>query len=234
VRQLPRKKETADLATAELRTAILTGALPPGARLRQEELAEQLGVSRMPVRQALNVLEREGFVKTGGVHGTIVTPLDTALLKDVYEFREIVERRVASKLARNGFNASAAQSIMAMSREPAARDDVPLLIDLDIRFHRVLCEGLGNRVLTGAMHSLWDHTRRVMHISSHVTRCDEVWDEHQAILDAVERRDSNAAGKAAAHHVAYEMRRFRMLLDTLGMSASGVRVASSFASARVG
>ena len=79
-----------DVVVDQLRSAILSGALRPGSRIKQEALADQLGVSRAPVRQALLVLEREGLIKSG-VTGAIVAPVDRTMILDLYAFRGIIE-----------------------------------------------------------------------------------------------------------------------------------------------
>ena len=85
----------AETVANQLRLGIIAGDFPPGARMRQEDLAERLNVSRGPVRQALVILEREGLVRADRWRGAIVTPLDVPLIKDLYEFRGAVERFVA-------------------------------------------------------------------------------------------------------------------------------------------
>src|SRR5687767_9375487 len=117
------KREPAEnMATAELRNAILSGSLPPGARLRQEEVAARLGVSRMPVRQALSILEREGLVKYDAWRGTIVAPLERSAIDDMYAFRGMVERYVASTLAAGpAFDMSGLRELVAAGREATSR-----------------------------------------------------------------------------------------------------------------
>lgn len=70
-------------AAAEIRSAILNGKLAPAARIRQEDLAERLGISRQPVRHALLMLEREGLVRIVPKHGAIVAPLERKLILEI-------------------------------------------------------------------------------------------------------------------------------------------------------
>jgi hypothetical protein len=77
----------AEAVTNEIRRAILDGTLPPGSRIKQEALAAELHVSRAPVRQALIVLKRDGFVQTPSHRGTIVAPLDPGFISDIYDLR---------------------------------------------------------------------------------------------------------------------------------------------------
>ena len=194
----------AETVADQLRLSIISGDLPPGARMRQEELAERLAVSRGPVRQALIILEREGLVRTDRWRGAIVAPLDVPLIKDLYEFRGAVERFVVEALAkRDSFNPAPLRALVESGRAAAVSGDLARLIDLDLRFHVRLYEDLGNRVLTDVMSSHWTHTRRVMAATLRLSGYSQTaWDEHAAILDAVEVHDAQLAGELAAAHMA--------------------------------
>jgi DNA-binding GntR family transcriptional regulator len=213
------RQATEDWALSELRSAILSGTLSPGTRLRQEELASQMGVSRMPVRQALLALEREGLVRTDRWHGTIVSPLDADLFRDMYEFRAVVERHVAETLARRpDFDTSPIRQVVASGRKAIASGDVNRAIELDLRFHTMLYDSVGNQVLSSVMHGQWAHIRRVMAATLTLPKLRErVWDEHASVLDAIDAHDSaRAAAEAEAHmHAASST-----LLEQLGAVTS--------------
>src|SRR5262249_3613182 len=83
----------------QIRAAILKGALVPGSKIAQDELASSLGVSRLPIRQALLVLQREGLVLLDHNRGAVVAPLDIKFISDVFDCRAIVEGFVAAELA---------------------------------------------------------------------------------------------------------------------------------------
>ena len=194
-----------NLATVELRRAILTGVLRPGDKLRQEELAERLGVSRMPVRQALAVLEREGLVESDRSRGAIVKRLSANYIRDVYKFREVMERYVAATLAEQGFETSPVREIVAAGKAAVARGDTARAIDLDLRLHTKLYDAVGNEVVSEVMRNQWDHIRRVMFMGLFVGLSgfrSYVWDEHAAILDAIDERNPERAGRVAANHMA--------------------------------
>jgi DNA-binding GntR family transcriptional regulator len=214
VRRLKRQP-VADLAVAELRAAILTGVLPPGHRITSEELARQLGVSRMPVRQALSILEREGLVKSDKWRGTVVTPLDSALILDIYDLRGILERAVAAALAGKAFDSAAVRGIISSGRKVPA-GDVGRSLELDLNFHTALYDAFDNRVLSEVMVGLWGHVRRVMHaaVSSEAYRA-ELWDEHEAIVDAIDARDADRAAALAGEHIANASRAALRTLDAL-------------------
>jgi DNA-binding GntR family transcriptional regulator len=193
----------AELAISELRKAILTGALPPGRRLKPEALAEEMGVSRMPVRQALSLLEREGLVKTDRWRGTIVTPLDSKLILSIYELRAILERAVAAGVAERPFDSQSIRSVIALGREAASTENVGGMLDLDVRFHTELYDQFGNAVLSEVMTGLWGHVRRAIRAAvftaGYRTR---IWDEHEGIIDAIDARDPEKAATLASQHIA--------------------------------
>jgi DNA-binding GntR family transcriptional regulator len=191
-----------DRTLSELRTAILNGVLPPGTRLLQVDLAGQMGVSRMPIRQALLALEREGLVRTDRWHGTVVAPLDSDFVRDMYAFRAVVERHVAETLAqRADFDSAPIRKVIASGRKAVASGDINAAIEQDLRFHTMLYDSVGNQVLSSVMHGQWAHIRRVMAVTLTVpTLRKRVWDEHATILDAVDAHDAaRAAAEAEAH-----------------------------------
>lgn len=197
-----RRQPTENLAATELRNAILSGSLPPGTRLIQLDLAARFGVSRMPVRQALLALEREGLVRTDPWRGSIVAPLEPDTIRDMYAVRAILERHVARTLAERGrFDGSALHEVIAAGRQATAKGDYPRLIELDLRFHTHLYEAFGNRVLLDIMRGYWVHIRRIMALTLRLAEYRRrVWDEHAAIVDAIERGDVEQAGMLAEGH----------------------------------
>lgn len=192
-----------DVATTKLRNEILAGVLKPGTRLRQEELAEQLGVSRMPVRQALLNLHREGLIRTDRWHETIVAPLEPDMIRDMYEFRAIIERHVAETLAsRSDFDTAPLRQVVEAGRQAITDGDVDRAIELDLQFHTMLYEGVGNQVLSSSMRHQWAHIRRVMAVTLTLPRFrTRVWDEHAAMLDAIDAHDVRRAVTEAANHM---------------------------------
>jgi DNA-binding GntR family transcriptional regulator len=133
-----------------------------------------------------------------------VTPIDVPLIEDLYEFRGAVERYVAETLAgRSGFDAAPVRDIVALGQAAAKSGDLNRLMDLDLRFHTRLYDMVGNRVLTEVMAGHWTHTRRVMAATLRESGYSQTaWDEHAAIVDAIEAHDAPLAGKRAAAHLA--------------------------------
>lgn len=194
----------AETVAKQLRLGIVSGDFPPGTRMRQEDLADRLNVSRGPVRQALVILEREGLVQSDRWRGAFVASLDVPMIKDLYEFRGAVERLVAELLAsRQGVELTSLREIVRMGVDAAKTWDVDRLMDLDLRFHTRLYEMVNNRILIDVMSSHWTHTRRVMAATLKLTGYPQTaWDEHAAIVDAIAARDAQLAGHRAAAHIA--------------------------------
>ena len=215
-----KREPAADLAISELRRAILTGVLAPGDRIKPEQLAATLGVSRMPVRQALTLLEREGLVKTDRWRGTIVTRLDAELLQNIYDLREIIESSVAATVAQKPFNSKPVRQLIASGREVASGADIMQMIDLDLRFHTMLYDAFGNRVLSDVMVGLWDHVRRVIHAAVVIEGYrNEIWDEHEAIIDAIDDRDPDRAAALSRGHIGSSSRIALRNLEALNSRA---------------
>jgi len=191
-----------DTVAKRIRSAILDGSLAPGSRIRQEELAEQFAVSRLPVREALRVLESEGLVRSDRWRGTIVTPLEVSLIRDLYEFRGIIEPEVAATLAaRSDLKTEKIHKVVEAGRAATRKKNVLRLVDLDLEFHSLLYEATGNAVLTDVMRGQWTHIRRVMSGTLAMAGYpQQVWDEHGSILQAIEEHDPKLAATRSLEH----------------------------------
>jgi len=97
--QTPLSRTAAAAAADLIRQAIVDGRVPPGHRLKEEELAQQLGISRTPVREALLVLQSEGLVEAAPNRGATVRAYDTADLEEMYELRALLEGHAAGRAA---------------------------------------------------------------------------------------------------------------------------------------
>jgi len=225
------RKPFADVVTAEIRAAILDGTLAPGSRIRQEELAARLGVSRAPIREALVVLEREGLVRTQTWRGAAVAPLDRELIANIYEFRAAIDTYVASTLAaRSDVDPNPFRKIVTKGRAAAGMADVGRLIDLDSRFHMGLYEAVGNVVLVDVMRGQWTHICRAMAATLTISGYPrQVWAEHAAIVEAIARRQANRAARLAHAHTANAR---TILVDSLTHAGSRARAAEASRSSR--
>jgi DNA-binding GntR family transcriptional regulator len=189
-------------AAEEIRAAILNGSLSPGSRVRQEELAAKLGVSREPIRKALLVLEREGLVNVVN-RGAVIAPVDPHFISEIYEFRETVETYVAAKVAeQEDFDPTVLRGVIAQGRRAVREATSERLIDLDLAFHSQLYQASGNRVVMDVMRTQWSHIRRVMSMRLTIrSRRKQVWDEHEAILEAIVDHDVSRSRTLASAHI---------------------------------
>ena len=214
MRRIRRSSDLSERVAERLREAIFRGDLGPGRRVRQEELADRLGVSRAPVRQALVILEGEGLVQTDRLRGAIVAPLTVELIRDLYELRTGIERHVAECLARRtDVEWGALEELVAAGRESASTNS-PIQIELDLRFHTALYDALGNRILSDVMRGQWMNMRRVIAATVKIAGySQQIWDEHTAILDAIMAHEPDrAGGLAAAHTIAASARLMERLV----------------------
>ena len=192
-----------DRVYSALLDAISNGSLAPGARITQEEIAEQLAVSRQPVLQAFRLLKKDGFVKDAPGRGVLVSPLDAAWFAQVYEVRGALDS-LAAKLAAlrskepGGYKFDAA--LIAKGRAAAARQKVDELITLDVAFHSAIYSAARNPLIEQSAALHWRHIRRAMGTVLQSARRDTVWDEHEAIAKAIAAGDALRAESLMQHH----------------------------------
>lgn len=185
-----------DRAYAELLDAIVSGDLAPGARLRDQELAERLGISRTPVREALRRLADEGLVEVTPQSATRVAPIDVERAAHAFPVVAALQR-LATRLGVPGLTREdlAAMRELDGARTAALRDgDVPAAIAADDAFHGVLVSAASNRVLESALDRLMPQIRRLDLLHFRALSRSELSDEHTVILDACVR----GAGEEAA------------------------------------
>lgn len=190
----PKRPPTAqEFVLAELRRAILTGEMPPGSPVRQDALAERLGVSRVPLREALRTLEGEGQVIYRPHRGYQVADLSLDDLLEVYRIRELLETeatlRAVPLLTAEDFE-RLEQSEQDIHRA-AAEDDIVGMAAANRRFHFTVLDASGMPRLTRLVRVLWDATDayRSLYYSSPVNR-ERVHSEHKAIIAAARAGDA--------------------------------------------
>ncbi|KAB7622801.1 GntR family transcriptional regulator [Alkalilimnicola sp. S0819] len=204
MRQIKSQKPLSELVYDALIDAICNGTLAPGERVTQDEVAERLNVSRLPVGQALKQLKSEGFLVEAGRRGLKVAELEPEFVAALYEFRGGLDALSAGIAARKVGEAAREEGerILARGRQAAAERDVPGLIEADIAFHWYIYELAGNPLINDVMQTYWHHIRRIMrNILGEHRNQDQVWCEHQAILDAICAGDVEAAEREARAHV---------------------------------
>ncbi|WP_027474873.1 GntR family transcriptional regulator [Curvibacter gracilis] len=185
-----------------LREMAISCQLKPGERLSEIELAARLGVSRTPVREALNRLVTEGFLQPCS-RGFMRRPLDVQETLDLYEARVAVERECLRLALLRGTPEQLDEAQTFLNHSRAVSVDTPMaeLVALDEAFHRRLAAMSGNAELQRMLASLNDRIRFLRWIDmEHVGR-DSTQQEHQAILEALRRRDASAAEQHLSDHI---------------------------------
>jgi DNA-binding GntR family transcriptional regulator len=147
------QQQLTDRVHAALREAITSGRLAPEARIKQEHVAAELGVSRTPVREALHLLEREGLVRLVPRRGAVVQGFTAADVRELYELRELLEPTAAA-LATARAGAEERQTVQRLAGLTGRRRDG---FEANRDFHRALCAPCGNGLVMRTLDSVWTH-----------------------------------------------------------------------------
>ncbi len=192
---------TYDAVLTTLRDAIIAGRIPAGERLVQEELAEQLGASRIPVREALRTLEAEGLVCFERNRGAVVVPLMIEDASNLYRARAALED-VAVRQAAERHAPDLAAPWRDRARVAAEQRDLPTLIRVDRTFHESIGQASGNVYLQRLQAQLWSQIERVMHEYLRFERYPQhVWEEHQMIAHAIQAGRGAEAARYMRRHL---------------------------------
>ena len=184
---------------ASLLDAISDGSLAPGARIMQEDIAEQLAVSRQPVLQALRLLRKDGFVLDAPGRGVLVAPLDVAALVHIYQVRSALDALAARLAARARYQLDA--ELIRNGRMAARGADIKAMMTADAAFHTAIYAASGNPLIAQTAQTHWHHIRRAMGAVLQVSTMREtIWDEHEAIAQAIARGDEDVAETLIRQH----------------------------------
>lgn len=195
----------------ELRTQILDGMLSPGERIRQEELAEQFGASRIPVREALRILVTDGLVNMVSNSGAWVSSLTQAECSELYQMRERLEPLLLRYSVPNLDEATISE-LGEMVEHMRAVDDIEEFMRLDRAFHWQTYAGAHTSTLGELIERLWNTTQPYRRVFTRLVRSEgiEVTHlEHELLVEAIRRRDSEEAERILLGHI----RRTRIELD---------------------
>lgn len=186
-----------------LREAILAGAYAPGERIRQEELAEQYRASRVPVREALRILEAEGLVRLVANAGAWVSTLELAECVELYQIRERIEPLLLRASIPNLAPADT-DTLEDLVERMARSSDPEVFITLDRRFHLATYAAAQTVMLGSTTKQLWNrtqHYRRAFVTSGNVQGMDSAHLDHRLMISAIRRGDAEEAGDVLARHI---------------------------------
>ena len=194
-----------DRVVAVIRNAIFTGEFPPGMRLIERELIEQIGVSRTSVREALRHLQSESLIESTETRGLRVTVLTEAAVRHLYEVREPLESTAARLFVAHATDdevdelARVGQKLFTTSTEQSAVDERMVAV---LEFDRRLLDGARNPLLSEMHGSITARIQVLRRLSiSAPERATAVAAEYEALVDAIKRRSKRSAAAAAAAHV---------------------------------
>ena len=185
--------------------AIIDRTLPPGHRIRQNELAEKLGVSRQPVSHALHLLHRQGLVAESGRKGFEVTQLDPLRIRQLYEVRGAIDalaaRLAAQRVKTDAKERAHLETALRAGRAIDRRTPLSRLIALDVDFHRAIYRLAGNPAIEEMIGPQWPHMRRSMAtVLAELDYRQTAWAEHETIAAHVLSGNAKAAEAAALAH----------------------------------
>ncbi|SPF53956.1 Transcriptional regulator, GntR family [Candidatus Sulfopaludibacter sp. SbA4] len=188
------------LAYNNIREYILQGRLDEASRLTEDFLSNQLGISKSPVREALNRLEAEGLIRIEPRKGAYLRRLTPVEINELYDTREALEAHVVR-------TATVTQILLAELRQSVRRqrsllkaNDKPHYIEEDVRFHALLAQATGNQylcsVLGNIQNQIWLSRRKTYDLSSSTAP-----DYHDAIVKALEEGAADAAERLMREHI---------------------------------
>ncbi len=187
---------------AELRRRIVDGEYHEGERLTETRLADDFGVSRNPVREALRVVEAEGFVHILPRRGAVVATLDETAVRDLFAVRQQLETLAAGLAAERATPQGIAtlRRLVEEANAAAKAEDFDQVAELNSEFHRAVIEVSGNRWLHSISAAMYHHVHWVFRVGA-AQRAPHSTEEHMRLVEAIEAGDAAAASTAARLHV---------------------------------
>ncbi|WP_170284810.1 GntR family transcriptional regulator [Kribbella amoyensis] len=193
-----------DVVAAELRRLILDGTLRPGERLVEDRLAQLLGVSRNPIREAMRVLEAEGFLDVTARRGAFVAILSAQQAEDLFHVRLALEplgaRLAASVEDRDETLVARCWAILELVKESGPEQDLDTLSNLHTELHSLIFEMTRNSYLIAIAIPMVKRGQWLLRQSAPLQK-PAAWAQHDGLITAIEEGDADLAEAAARHHV---------------------------------
>lgn len=203
-----------DKVYEHLKQAIQTGEIHPGERLLETKIATALGVSRIPLREAIRKLEREGLVVFFPRRGIYASTLSVQDVDEIYAVRAVLEGLSARLAAQNHTPEDLARidEILAVMAQIAAKNDAVALFQAGRDFHQAVLDAARSRKLAHITDLMYGQVERVRQLRMRLTRrCREVYHEYMRIRDAIAARDGARAEAEMRAHVERPQRDLRKL-----------------------
>jgi DNA-binding GntR family transcriptional regulator len=187
-----------------IREAIINGVLKPRERLMEIQLADELGVSRTPIREAFRKLELEGFIVMVPRKGAYVADISFKDIADVFEIRAALEG-LASALAAERITDEELEEmerLLVEKAEAIGNNDMERLVEVDTKFHEAIYRASRNQRLFTIINNLREQIQRFRTQSlSYPGRMNQSLDEHRSIVEAIQSRDTALARQVAQEHI---------------------------------
>lgn len=191
-------------ACDKLRQAIIDHRFPPGARLIERDLCEQLGVSRTSVREALRHLESEHLIEMVPHKGPVVATLSLEEISEIYEVRAVLEGMACEKFASNASDQDIEMLQRAFNKihSAAAENDHREILDIKAEMYRIIFKGAKSAICQNLVSSLVSRIEILRHMSlASAGRNADMLRELQPIMDAARLRDGKAMKAACVAHI---------------------------------
>jgi len=207
--ELSGRRTMTDAVYEQLKAAIVELRIPPGAPLREAEIAQGLSVSKTPVREALGRLEQDGLVTLNSFRSAAVTDYTARDLQEIYELREIIEvaaaRAAAESMSEKGLadlGRIASECVRLNAEGGGGGAGAPELVQLISEFDTVLYEEVTNRRIRAILDNLAAHLARIGRLTTEIPgRIDASVREHAQIYEAIKRRDPETASRFMRDHI---------------------------------
>ncbi|MCC4308412.1 GntR family transcriptional regulator [Alcanivorax marinus] len=198
------RENLAERIYRQLKQDIFDFRLLPGDRFSENEIAERMGASRTPVREALFRLEREDYVEVLARSGWQVKPFDFKYFEELYDVRIVLECAAVRRLCEQNGPTPQLEALTALWSTP--KEDRPRQVGpvsaLDERFHEILVEAAGNQEMARIHHDLTERLRIIRRLDfTKPPRIDATYQEHAAILDAIAHRRVDQAQMLLRAHI---------------------------------
>lgn len=196
------RQRLVDIAYDQIRQRIVEGLFPMGTRLIETQLASELGISRGPVRLAIQRLVEEGLVIERPHQGVVIRELDATSLVDLYNVRLGLERTAIRLATRRGMNTQVLWDLVTQMRQAAEKGNPMAVAHRELEFHTVICDSCGNKVLANIFRGLEGQLMMAIAIDdAGFENLNDIAGEHIPLIEAIEAGDEHAAALAVEQHI---------------------------------
>jgi DNA-binding GntR family transcriptional regulator len=198
------RHSVADQVYFDLRSRILSGQIAQGERIVEASIAKSLGISRAPIREAVNRLTEAGLLESRTHYGTSVIEMSTEKIRELYAVRNAVEALAIRAVTEHhtSEDIKSLRDLITRMSEFAGNGDLPGLVDAELEFHEALWRMAKNPYIEKVAGLLFDHLRLALTIdNAGYKNLMDVAQEHEPLVLAIERGDPDKAAAALAEHI---------------------------------